>query len=130
MAAHSPVELAALAPSAQVLTPTDRIELAEDFVRIRDQTGLLRRWEHGRVVGVPVDRYDPLLLECCSTHWTPAARVVGTAMGRCDRHNLISDLFFSSRLQTLIDSEHIEANGARNGLRDYTVRVAENPPRP
>jgi hypothetical protein len=70
-----------------------------------------------------MDRYDPLLLASCPRTWTPAARVVGTAMSRCDGHNLISDLFLSSRLQLLIDTGHIEANGRRDRLREYRVRL-------
>jgi hypothetical protein len=71
-----------------------------------------------------MDRYDPLLLASCSPTWTPAPRVVGTAMSRCDGHNLMSDLFFSSRLQLLIDAGRIEADGSRNRLREYRVRLA------
>ena len=124
VAVHSPAELADLYPSARALTDTERADLAEDFVRIRRETGLLRRWEDGRILGVPMDRYDPLLLECCTIRWTPAARVVGTAMSRCDGHNLMSDLFFSSRLQVLIDAGRIEADGSRDRLREYAVRLA------
>ncbi|MEA3274262.1 MAG: DUF3658 domain-containing protein [Pseudomonadota bacterium] len=56
-------------------------------------------------------RYDALLLESCAPTWTPAPRVVGTAMDRCDEHNRMSDLFFSSRLQVLIDAGAVEADG-------------------
>jgi len=78
VAIHKPAELADLFASARELTDTERAVLAADFLRIRGETGLLRRWEEGRVLGVSIDRYDPLLLECCTTRWTPAARVVGT----------------------------------------------------
>jgi hypothetical protein len=37
----------------------------------------------------------------------------------------MSDLFFSSRLQHLIDSGRIEADEDRSRMRDYTVRLAE-----
>lgn len=124
VAIHTPVEVADLYASARELTDTERADCAEDFLRIRSETGLLRRWETGRILGVPTDRYDPLLLESCTTHWTPAARVVGAAMGRCDGHNLMSDLFFSSRLQLLIDAGRIEAEGSRTRLREYAVRLA------
>ncbi len=39
--------------------------------------------------------------------------------------DLMSDLFFSSRLQILIDAGHIETDGRRNRLREYAVRLAE-----
>jgi len=124
VAAHHPAELADLFASARALTGTERAALAHDFLRLRDETGLLRRWEAGQIAGVPLDRYDPLLLEACGTSWTLAARVVGTAMSRCDQHNLMSDLFFAGRLQSLIDAERIEADRPRDRLRDYAVRLA------
>ena len=124
VATHKPAELADLFASARELTDTERADLAEDFVRIRGETGLLRRWEEGRILGMPMDRYDLLLIEVCAPSWTPAARVVGTAMSRCDGHNLMSDLFFSSRLQVLIDAGRIEADGRRDRLREYSVRLA------
>ena len=35
----------------------------------------------------------------------------------------MSDLFFSSRLQLLIDAGRIEADGRRDRLREYRVRL-------
>jgi len=92
-------------------------------VRLRDDTGLLRRWEHGRIIGVPMDCYDRLLIDACPPTWTPAARVVGTAMGRCGERNAMSDLFFSSRLRALIDGGRLQADGPRRRLREYVVRL-------
>jgi hypothetical protein len=124
VAIHTPAELADLIASARELTNTERTVLAAEFLRIRGETGLLRRWEEGKILGVPMDRYDPLLLASCPSTWTPAARVVGMAMSRCDGHNLMSDLFFSSRLQLLIDTGRIETDGSRDRLREYAVRPA------
>ena len=45
-------------------------------------------------------------------------------MGRCDRRNLVSDLFFGSRLQLLIDNGRVESGGPRNRLREYAVCLA------
>ena len=124
VATHTPAELADLFPSQGALTDAERLSLAHDFLRMRRETGLLRRWEDGRVIGVPVDRYDPVLMESCSPTWTPAPRVVGTAMGRCGERNAMSDLFLTSRLQVLIDSGRVEADGPRHRLREYAVRLA------
>ena len=122
VAAHSPDELGDMFGFRKELDDDERTALAEDFQRLRRETGLLRRWQGGRVIGVPYDRYDPLLLECCTQQWTPAARVVGAAMGRCDGRNLMSDLFFARRLEALIDGGQVEASAAQGGLRDYAVR--------
>lgn len=125
VALHMPAELAELYPTRRALTESERAILNEDFDRIRSETGLLRRLENRRIIGMHLDHYDRFLLESCASSWTPAARVVGAAMGRCDRHNLMSDLFFSSRLQILIDAGHIEADAVRRCLRDYAVRAAQ-----
>lgn len=124
VAIYRPDELAGLFGSARELTKTGRDALAADFLRIRDETGLLRCWEEGGITGIPLDRYDPLLLSSSTSEWTPAARVIGLAMSRCDRHNLMSDLFFSCRLQHLIDAGRIEADGERTRMRDYDIRLA------
>jgi hypothetical protein len=49
--------------------------------------------------------------------------VVGAAMGACDAANSLSDLFFGSSLRTLVDAGRIEADGPRNVLRGYRVRL-------
>jgi hypothetical protein len=73
-----------------------------------------------------LDWYDPKLIACCPTDWPPAARVVGAAMGRCDPRNRMSDLFFASRLQVLIEAGSVEALGRRDRLREYAVRRAKS----
>ena len=73
VAIHTPAELADLLASARELTDTERAVLAADFLRIRGETGLLRRWEEGKILGAPMDRYDPLLLASCPPTWTPAS---------------------------------------------------------
>jgi len=122
---HTPAELADLFASRRELTDVERASLAKDFLRIREETSLLRRWEDERIIGVTVDRYDPVLMESCSPSWTPAPRVIGTALGRCGERNAMSDLFLTSRLQVLIDSGRIEADGPRHRLREYAVRLAQ-----
>lgn len=123
VAFQTPAELADLYPSRQELTGSEHTLLGRDFERIRDETGLLRYWQSNRIIGIPLDHYDHFLLESCAAAWTPAPTVVGSAMARCDLHNLMSDLFFSSRLQALIRSGAIEAEGKLNRLRDYVVRL-------
>lgn len=46
-------------------------------------------------------------------------------MSRCEERNAMSDFYFASRLQVLIDSGRIEANGPRHRLREYTVRLVQ-----
>lgn len=123
VAFHRPADLGDFYSGRRELAESELLALTADFQRIRRETGLLRRLEKGRVIGVPADRYDRLLLESCPIHWTPAPRVVGAAMARCDRRNLMSDLFFSHRLQFLIGAGVIEADGIRYRLREYGIRL-------
>jgi hypothetical protein len=71
VAIHTPAELADLFASARELTDTERAVLAADFLRIRGETGLLRRWEEGRILGVPTERYNPLLLALAIAGFPP-----------------------------------------------------------
>ena len=63
VAVHAPEELSSFYPNRRALDEVTRAALTQDFCRIRKETGLLRRWEKGKVVGVPLDFYDGQLLE-------------------------------------------------------------------
>ena len=67
MALYTPAELAETYSTRRALTVSERVLLAADFECIRGQTGLLRRLENGRIIGVPVDLCDRLLLESCAS---------------------------------------------------------------
>ena len=124
VAVHAPEELRPFFHSWRVLSDAERAVLAQDFARIRDETGLLRRRQDGQLMGIPMDYYDVLLLEACSTDWTLAARIIGIAMGHCDAANSMSDLFFCARLRALIASGEILADGPQSSVRYYSVRRA------
>ncbi len=55
----------------------------KNAVAASDTCGPVRRLEQGRVVGVPGDYYDPLLLAACGPDWRAVGLVVGTAMAHC-----------------------------------------------
>ena len=125
VAVHAPEELRAFYGSWRVLSDAERSGLAQDFARIREETGLLRRLQDGHLIGIPMDYYDGLLLEACSNVWTLAARIMGIAMGHCDAANSMSDLFFSSRLQALIAAGEIQADGPQSSINTYSIRCAD-----
>ena len=125
VAVHAPEELRAFYGSWRTLSDAERSGLAQDFARIREETGLLRRLQDGQLIGIPMDYYDGLLLEACSNEWTLAARIMGIAMGHCDAANSMSDLFFSSRLQALIAAGEIQADGPQSSIRTYSIRCAD-----
>ncbi len=118
-----PAQLAGAYPRAlQRIGAEERSNRAAEFKRLARSTGVLRRFEVGEVIAAPPSIYDEWLLAACTPQWAPAARVVGRAMGRCDRHNLMGDVFFSLRLQCLIDRGELQADGPRTDLRTYAVR--------
>ena len=119
---QTPALLASLFDQREAVGPVTRAALSSYFLRSRDRGAILRRWEADEIVDIAEDYYDSLLLACCTIDWLSAARVVGTAMGRCDKHNLLNDVFLSGRLQHLIAENMIEASGSQTSLRDYDVR--------
>ncbi|MBT3143142.1 hypothetical protein DS909_08620 [Phaeobacter gallaeciensis] len=119
---QTPALLASLFDQREAVDPVTRTTLSSDFLRLRNSGATLRKWEAGKIFDVPADYYDSLLLACFSKGWVSAASVVGTAMGRCDEHNLLGDVFLSGRLQYLITKGLIEASGPQASLRDYSVR--------
>lgn len=89
VASHSPAGLASLFASRREVTDSQRGSLAEDFERIRDETGLLRRCEDGRIIGVPTDRYDALLIGILHTgldSGTAHRRISHVPVRRPQRH--------------------------------------------
>ncbi|CAG35127.1 DUF1835 domain-containing protein [Desulfotalea psychrophila] len=123
IAPQNPETLVRLFAQGQILERADRTVLVESFIQTRDEESTLRRWEAGEIISVPVDYYDSLLMERCSSQWTWAAKIVGEAMGRCDAHNLLGDVFLTSRLQYLIDQGMLQYKGERKSLRDYWLRL-------
>ena len=124
VAMHAPEQIARLFATRRPLSAADRLALAQDFARIRDTCGPVRRLEQGRVVGAPIDCYDHLLLAACGPDWRAAGLVVGSAMARCDGPNLPGDGFFGARLGVLVDAGCIEVSGPRTAPRDNLVRLA------
>ena len=119
---HDPETLAGLALRAQRIADAERSVLAAAFAAMRERREPVRRFEDGRLVHVADDAYDALLLHACQDTWSPAARIVGTAMQRCDAHNPMSDLFFSMRLRHIIASGLVDAEGDLSALVRYRVR--------
>jgi hypothetical protein len=121
--AQTPALLASLFDHRETVDSMTRAALSSEFLHQRDSGATLRKWEASKIFDVPADYYDSLLLACCTKDWVSAARVVGTAMGRGDEHNLLGDVFLSGRLQHLIAEGLIEASGPQANLRDYDVRL-------
>jgi len=118
-------EVAALAVQARPLDDQQRQVQAAMFERLRDEGTLRRRWRDGRVVGVPIEDFDGLLVASTRMEWQPALDVVVAAMRAADPRDGLSDLFLSSRLKELISQGVIEAERPAARLQDYAVRRGE-----
>ena len=117
-----PKELRACFEHRTHLNSSERERFATEFESVRDRRDLLRGATHGQIVSLPIDHYDAYILSFASGEWKRAVRVVGMCLGDADRHNLIGDMFFSWRLQQLIDAGQLEADGDRSEMRAYRVR--------
>jgi Domain of unknown function (DUF1835)./Protein of unknown function. len=120
----TPAMLVELRPRAVPLTAAERAGLAATFVALSGPDVRLRRLEDGVLRTVPPDSYDAFVGEALGHDWQPATEVVAAAMRRCDGHNRMSDLFFASRLQEMIDAGVVEMEGKREHLAAYRVRRA------
>lgn len=130
-AALEPAILARLINFARLIPEGTRHQYAREFDRLAARPELLRECDaHGKLHHRCLSRHDDLVLQSCSTQWQVASHVVGTAMSRCDTRNVLCDLFFSFRLQRLLDKGRLEADGACESLHTYRVRLASPAPRP
>lgn len=124
-AVYSPDALVRMNDGQRRLSSAHRLRLCDEFESIRYRTEPLRAWSCGQLRFLPADVHDHWLTDACDTRWQPAERVVGRAMLHCDEHNRLSDLFFSCRLQHLVDSGKLGCRGERRRLQDHEVRLPE-----
>lgn len=108
VAAHPPEALAGFAPDAAPLPHETVAQLAADYLTIAARPEPLRQCDRdGTLRYRPIDWHDPLVLACCPPVWTPANRVVGLAMSRCDPRQVMGDYFFAARLRALIQAGRV-----------------------
>jgi Protein of unknown function/Domain of unknown function (DUF1835) len=120
---NSPEQLRALYSKGGALSMPDRRALAREFEEMRDRHDLLRVYHDGKIISVDVDYFDAFVASFATTEWRRAVQIVGECMGHGSPHNMIGDAFLEWRLQHLIDSGQLEAEGDRSNLRAYRVRL-------
>ena len=109
VAAHPPEALARFATDAAPLSHEAVAQLAADYLTIAARPEPLRQCDtDGTLRYRPIDWHDPLVLACCPPAWTPANRVVGLAMSRCDPRQVMGDYFFAARLRALIQAGRVQ----------------------
>ncbi|CAM4315341.1 DUF1835 domain-containing protein [Paenibacillus tarimensis] len=109
------------------LSAADIKRLAEEWLEISEQGGILRIWTDGTVQEVPADYYDSYILDKlddlrpASDHrFLKAPRLIGEAMGYCEQD--IGDSYFEYRLREMIYEGVLQIKGVPAGMRFYSVR--------
>lgn len=106
----------------------DITRLANEWKMISEQTGTLRIWQDGAVIGVPADYDDAYLMEKLDKLRPPkedndflkAARLIGEAIGYSEQY--IGDSYFEYRLRELIYNGVLEIKGIPAAMRYYSIR--------
>jgi hypothetical protein len=119
---HAAKELAHVFPRRRRVEAPERAALADDFVRLRDSGGTLRSDRDGRIVDLPVDAFDGMVLSFAGSEWKRAVAIVGDCLHNTEPFDCIGDMFFSWRIRRLIDAGALEAEGDQTHLRGYSVR--------
>jgi len=118
-------QLAPLIGEAVVLSAATLDRLAAEYEDIVPDPRLLRECDvNGVLQFLDLSAHDDQILAFCGKGWTKAVRVIGQAMGHSDPRNSLGDAFVSSRLEHLIRSGQVEADGPRSSMRDFRMRLA------
>jgi len=106
----------------------DISSLQWEWQEIMKQAGMLRIWQDGKVLEVPIDYYDQYLLETLDklkpsaddNGFLKSARLIGEAIGYCEQY--IGDSYFEYRLRELIYDGILEIKGVPAAMRFYSIR--------
>lgn len=126
LAVYSVEMLAPLINEGVLLSATERTKWAREYEKIVSRPGLLRECdEQGVLQFRDLCAHDDQVLANCSRRWKPAARVIGATMGLSDPRNSLGDALVGSRLEHLIVTGLVEADGPRTSMRSFRVRLAK-----
>lgn len=101
----------------------DDVDLFGRWRDLKAEGAELRAIENGRLISVPIDHFDRLLLAAAPSEWTRHVRVVGNALGAAFDENLsISSELLFSRLGALVRSGKLQAQGNVHGWTEEGPR--------
>lgn len=127
VAAHPPEALARFSPGARPLSATTVGILAHAYMQIAARPEPVRQCDANGVLHYrDIDCHDALLLDGFPPDWTPAYRVIGSAMGRCEPRHALGDFFFAARLRALIRAGQVESRTPLpEGWWDWRIEVRQ-----
>lgn len=97
-------------------------ELVNEWQELRNNKGLLRILENGKIKQVDEQYYDSAILNyVADKHYIKAARVVGHVLGHSEQN--VTDFFIHYRLKELIEQGKIKYKGELKSMRDYEVSL-------
>lgn len=110
------------------LSTAEVTQLAEEWLSVSAQGGVLRIYQEGTVMDVPADYFDAYLLEKLdklrpprkASEYVRSARLIGEALGYCEQD--IGDTYFEHRSRELIYAGVLEIKGVPAGMRYYSIR--------
>jgi hypothetical protein len=113
------------------LSITLREQLVEEWHELSRRNEVLRVWEDAQIRSVQENYLDSFMIEIAAElhgkrgkrEFVKSARIVGEVLGRHEQY--VGDEFIEYRLLHLIEKGVFEFEGTLNGMRNYSVRLAE-----
>jgi hypothetical protein len=115
--------------TAQPLSDEDKIQFQAEWMELSSTKGVLRLCFNNKIVSVPVDHYDPLIInmieklhsEQVDKDFIKTLSVIGEILGQMEE--LISDSFLEHRIRQLVYTGVLELKGIPKSMRHYSVKL-------
>jgi len=116
----SPESVRILLNSSKKISQEDYIKSREEWNQITLSESKLRVYRKEKIESVFENFYDQLILEQCTTEFTPAQKVIGITLGKSGQ--LIGDTFITNRLLFLIEHQQLQYFGDLNNIMSLLVK--------
>ncbi len=107
VSSFTPDALSCLESMARPLSPSDKLQLANEWHELILQDHVLRIYQDEKIVGVPEDFFDAFLLESCTKEWQFQARVAGACQANSG-YSAVGDVFLFYRLEVMAQHGRVE----------------------
>ena len=115
--------------SSGSITEEMRTAFELDAENLLLSTGLLRSWNHDRILEEEETRYDAFIIDCIkdnsaeepNTEYMDAIRIIGEIFGRSEQP--ISDVWIDYRIRSLIQTGQLAYRGKLHSMRSYQIKA-------
>jgi hypothetical protein len=116
--------LRSLLDNHRPVTAEERLECAGQWERLKNENAPFRVVTANRLVSVPVDYFDQLLISEATIVWQKIARLIGFTMGNnSEPYWQVSDLMLLTRVVSLVKEGKLVADGDPWDMRACCVRL-------